>query len=407
LELALGSHHSTVSRVVYWSNIPAPYMVDRFNALARRRSIEFEAWFSARTEPDRSWKVDEPSWQFRHRYPPTVGHGISSVGLPTPLLRGNPPDVFVSLYAAPAFLLGWALARQRGARTAFWVQLTFDAWIRRRRWKEALKSRILPRADGILTDGEDGRAFARRYGAAADRIFHVPHVIDFERYACARGLSRTERHRLRQELGLRGTAFAYVGRLLKGKGLLVLLDAFAALQEADVGETSLLIVGDGEDEGLLRERCKEKDLVNVIFAGFHHDDTLPRLYAAADAFVFPTLGDTFGQVVLEAMACGLPIIATSASGEIRERVVDGINGFVIPPADSTQLLERMALVTRDHDLRYRMGQASVQKVAGQSPEIWADAFEHAIERILSMPRVKDVKLSRVNSHHEARSNGLR
>jgi glycosyltransferase involved in cell wall biosynthesis len=396
-----------MSKVVYWNNIPAPYMVERFNALARRETIDFEAWFSARTEPDRSWKVDEPSWHFPHRYLPTLGRSISVSALPTPLLREDPPDVFVSLYAAPAFLLGWALARHKGARTAFWVEVTFDAWIRRRRWKEALKSRIFPLADAILTAGDDGCAFARRYGAAADRIFYVPHVIDFARYASARELSPHERDRLRRELDLRGTTFVYVGRLWAGKGVLFLLDAFAALQHADVGETSLLLVGDGEDEGLLRERCKEKELANVIFAGFHHEDTLPRLYAAADAFVFPTLGDPFGQVVLEAMASGLPIIATRATGEIDERVVDGINGFVVPPADSTQLLERMTLVARDHNLRHRMGQASMQKVAGQSPEVWADAFEHAIERILSMPRVRDVKLSRVNSHHEARSNGLR
>jgi glycosyltransferase involved in cell wall biosynthesis len=394
-----------MSRVVYWSNIPAPYMVERFNALGRRGTIDFEAWFSARTEPDRSWKVEEPSWQFRHRYLPTVGREISAFAVPMPLLRGNPPDVFVSLYAAPAFVLGWALARRKGARTAFWVQVTFDAWIQRRRWKEALKSRIFPLADAIITAGDDGRAFARRYGAAADRIFYVPHVVDFERYASVRQLSSTERQRLRRELGLRGTTFLYVGRLWVGKGLLFLLDAFAGLQEADVGETTLLLVGDGGDEGLLRERCKEKEVANVVFAGFHHDDTLPRLYAAADAFVFPTLGDPFGQVVLEAMACGLPVIATSASGEIRERVVDRINGFIVPPADSAKLLERMTLLARDRELRERMGQASLQKVAGQSPDLWADTFEHAIEKILSMPRVKDVKPSRANSDHEARSHG--
>jgi glycosyltransferase involved in cell wall biosynthesis len=76
----------------------------------------------------------------------------------------------------------------------------------------------------------------------------------------------------------------------------------------------------GPDEPLLCERCREEGLTNVAFAGFHQSDTLPSLLAAADAFVFPTLGDPFGMAVPEAMACGLPVISTSAAGEIRGRI---------------------------------------------------------------------------------------
>ncbi len=52
-------------RVVYWNNIPSPYMVERFNAVADRGAFEFEAWFNDRIESDRSWNVDESSWRFR------------------------------------------------------------------------------------------------------------------------------------------------------------------------------------------------------------------------------------------------------------------------------------------------------------------------------------------------------
>jgi len=375
-------------RVVYWNNIPAPYMVDRFNAVATRRNLGFEAWFSARTERDRSWDVDERSWLFAHRYLPALDRGMSALALPTPLLREKAPDVLVSLYAGADFLAGSALAQQRGARTAFWVEVTFDAWVRRRRWKEAVKSIALPRADAILTAGRDGRAFAVRYGARDERIHHVPHVIDFDHFARGARLSEPEREKLRGELGVRGVTFGYVGRLWTGKGLTHLLDAFGELEQGDVGEVSLLLVGDGMDEDLLRRRVREKRLQNVVFCGFQPDDVLPQLYAACDVFVFPTLGDPFGMVVLEAFACGLPVIATTASGEIRDRVVDGGNGFLVPPADTGQLLDRMTLLARDAELRRRLGNAAVAKVAGQSPEVWAEAFEHAVEKIVSMPPVQ-------------------
>jgi glycosyltransferase involved in cell wall biosynthesis len=378
-----------MTRVVYWNNIPAPYMVERFNALVARGNLDFEAWFSARTESDRSWKVDESRWQFPFRYLPSVELGSSALAFPGPLLRGRAPDVLVSLYAGADFLAGSTLARRRGARIAFWVEVTYDAWVKRKRWKEAVKSRILPSADGILTAGDDGRSFARRYGVSEDRIHNVPHVVDFERLARAARLKEGERDRLRAELGLRGVTFVYVGRLWSGKGLTYLLEAFGGLQARDVGEISLLLVGDGRDEDDLRARARAQGLRNVVFSGFQGDDVLPRLYAASDVFVFPTLGDPFGMVVLEAMACGLPVIATTAAGEIDERVAEGVNGFVVAPASSDQLLERMAVLTRDADLREAMGVASVRKVARQSPDVWAAAFERALDEILAMPRTSD------------------
>jgi glycosyltransferase involved in cell wall biosynthesis len=384
-----------MTRVVYWNNIPAPYMVDRFNAVARRGNLEFEAWFSARSERDRSWDVDEPSWHFPYRYLPSVDRGMSALAFPTPLLRGRAPDVFVSLYAGAGFLAGSALARLRGARTAFWVEVTYDAWVQRRRWKEALKSRVLPRADGILTAGDDGRSFARRYGARDDRIHHVPHVIDFDGFSRGARLTPPERDLLRSELGVSGVTFAYVGRLWRGKGLTYLLDAFGELQQRNVGDVSLLLVGDGRDEDLLRAKTRANGLENVIFCGFQPGDVLPRLYAACDVFVFPTLGDPFGMVVLEAMACGLPVIATTASGEIADRVMEGVNGLLVPPANSTQLLDRMTLLARDADLRRRMGRASVKRVAGQAPELWAVAFEQAVDEILSMPPTRDCRSRRI------------
>jgi glycosyltransferase involved in cell wall biosynthesis len=377
-----------MTRVVYWNNIPAPYMVERFNGLARRGNLDFEVWFSARTERDRSWSVDEGNWRFSFRYLPAFDRGTAAVGFPTPLLRGRRPDVFVSLYAGVGYLAGSALARLRGARTAFWVEVTYDAWVRRRHWKEALKSHILPGADGILTAGSDGRSFALRYGAREDRIHIVPHVIDFDRFSRESRLSVMEREALRSELGVRGVTFIYVGRLWTGKGLTYLLDAFRELQH-QMHDVSLVLVGDGVDEGALRAKARVERVDNVVFCGFQQGDMLARLYAAADVFVFPTLGDPFGMVVLEAMACGLPVIATTASGEIADRVVHGLNGFLVPPADSAELLERMTVLARDADLRRRMASASVTRVAGQAPESWAVAFEEAVDAIVSMPRIRD------------------
>jgi glycosyltransferase involved in cell wall biosynthesis len=371
-------------RVVYWNSIPAPYMVERFNAVAERGNVDLEVWFSTRTESDRSWQVAEECWRFPYRYLPAIP-GRRTSTIPSPALRAR-PEALVSLYATPSFILGSTAARLRGIRIAYWVEVTFDAWIRRRWWKERLKSALLPRADGILTAGRDGAAFAMRYGVSPERIFTVPHVIDFDRYAEGTARARRSRDRLRLQLGLDGVTFAYVGRLWSGKGLDHLLDAFGALQRETAHNVSLVLVGDGTDEARLRKRCAEEGLGAVVFAGFRDGDALLPLYAAVDVFVFPTLGDPFGMVVLEAMACGLPVLSTSAAGEIADRIDQGVNGFVVPPGDAEALRAPMELLAGDESLRRRMGQAATAKVAGQLPQLWAEAFEEAVDKLLSLPR---------------------
>jgi glycosyltransferase involved in cell wall biosynthesis len=374
-------------RVVYWNNIPAPYNVARFNALARRGNLDFEAWFNERQPSERSWDVEESTWEFRYRYLPSVGLHGRGMNLPWPLIGSNPPDLLVSLYGEPGFLLGWSIARRRGIRTAFWSEVTFDRWVQRRRWKEAIKRYIFPRADGIITVDADGRDFARRYGAREDRIFFAPHAIDAQHFIDGREAGLAERERMRRELGIRGLTFINVGRWWWGKGLDHLLDAFAVLQRRLEGEVSLLLVGDGPEERRLRQRCAEEGLRNVVLLGFQQQSELPRYYTMADVFVFPTLGDPYGMVINEAMACSLPIITTTAAGEAGYRVEDGVNGFYVPPANSAALLDRMEALARDPALRQQMGEASLARIRHEAPECWAIDFERSVDAILSRPPV--------------------
>jgi glycosyltransferase involved in cell wall biosynthesis len=303
-----------------------------------------------------------------------------------PLLRRDLPDLLVSLYAEPSFLLGWAIARGRGVRTAFWCEVTFDRWVQRHPCKERLKRSIFPRVDATLGSGEQSRAFAMRYGVRPERALLLPHVIDVAHFVAGREKAVPGRDRARAELGLRGTVFLYVGRLWWGKGLEHLVDAFSALQRRTEEEVSLLLAGDGPEEAHLRARTQAEGLRNVVFVGFVQKPDLPRYYTMADAFVFPSLGDPYGLVVDEAMACSLPVISTSAAGEIGDRIEDGVNGYIVPPENSAALLDRMEVLAHDQGLRARMGEASARRIAGHTPERWADDFEQAAERILSMPR---------------------
>lgn len=371
--------------VVYWNNIPSPYMVERFNALADRGAFEFEAWFNNRIEPDRSWDVSEAEWRFNYRYLPTTQILGRTLHWPLPLL-GRRPDVLVSLYAKPSFLAGWALAKLRGVKTGFRVLRTYDRWVPRHPIKDALKRFAFSYVDAVETPGREGKQFAMQYGAPAERVFFATHTIDLAYLEGASAQAKSERAALRGELDLKGTTFIYVGRLWWGKGINYLLDAFEIVQRQRVAEVSLLLVGDGPEEARLKQACAERGIRNVVFAGFKQKAELPRYYAMADVFVFPTLGDPYGLVVDEAMVCKLPAISSSAAGEIRDRVEEGVNGYIVPPEDSAALASRMLTLARDPAQCAQMGQVSAEKIQGHTPEQWAKDFEQIVQWLLEKGR---------------------
>ncbi len=156
-----------------------------------------------------------------------------------------------------------------------------------------------------------------------------------------------------------GLRLLAVGRLSRYKGFGILLEALA-----QVADASLLLVGHGECERELRALASARGLdARLHLAGDLDDDSLAAAYAAADAFVLPSLdrGEAFGLVLLEAMRAGLPVIASAIPGSgVGSVVVDGETGLLVTPGDVAGLaaaIERM----RNPDLRHRLGQAGERR----------------------------------------------
>src|SRR6266576_1450129 len=124
-------------RVVYWNNIPAPYMIDRFNSLANQEGVEFEAWFSQRTEPDRSWEVDEPDWRFPYQYVGTNALGATARAVR--MLHRRRPDVVFCLYEEPEYAAVALQARVLGISVVMHAMKTSATWRSRSRRREIAK----------------------------------------------------------------------------------------------------------------------------------------------------------------------------------------------------------------------------------------------------------------------------
>ncbi|HTC68746.1 MAG TPA: glycosyltransferase, partial [Acidothermaceae bacterium] len=246
------------------------------NAVAELGSLDLCAWFDEERQPDRSWDVDPSNWSFDHQWVPTVRLLGKSVRLPIDLLMSSRPDVVVQLFDQPHVAVGALVSRAYAKRVTFRVLPTFEAWGRDTVTTRSAKRFLFRAVDAAKVPGADGAEFASRFGMPPERNIRVRQTIDIAHYRSATEVARNE---VREQYGLRGVTFIYVGRLWKGKGLDYLLQAFAEMRKWR-SDVSLLLVGDGIDEAYYRAIAAS--IPDVTFVGFVQPVELPRYYAAAD-----------------------------------------------------------------------------------------------------------------------------
>jgi glycosyltransferase involved in cell wall biosynthesis len=160
----------------------------------------------------------------------------------------------------------------------------------------------------------------------------------------------------------------YVGRIAAEKNLTVSVQAFRAIQQR-VPQARYVWVGDGPERAALQAANPD-----FVFAGVQRGDALARHYASADLFPFSSLSETFGNVILEALAAGLPVVAF-AEGAAREHLIDGVNGYCIESGNSAAFIEATANLGGNPALIRHMGRAAHQGMAGLSPDAVIRDFE--------------------------------
>jgi len=164
-----------------------------------------------------------------------------------------------------------------------------------------------------------------------------------------------------------GFTFLYVGRVSADKNVEYLLESFLSLLE-EGNFANLAIVGDGPSRKVLQRRFAHP---RICFTGFLEGEELSAAYASADAFVFPSTTDTFGNAVLEAQASGLPAIVTSEGGPA-EIVRSCDSGLVIDVHKSGALQEAMKRLLTDHRLSAELGQRALHNAQQRS---WSEIFK--------------------------------
>ena len=173
-----------------------------------------------------------------------------------------------------------------------------------------------------------------------------------------------------------------VSRLVKEKDLADLVEMDRILRARSV-DFRLVLVGDGPMRGEL-----EKALPHAHFAGHQSGDALGRWYASGDVFVFPSTTETFGNVVLEAMASGLPAVVVDRGGP-PDLVDDGVTGWIACANDPTDLAAWVETLLADPDLRASMGAAAVESARGRDWQAINGRVLESYARLVAAARARE------------------
>ncbi len=388
-------HGPARPRVLLFHNFLTPYRVPLFAELAQR--FDLDVWILGDVKSIRDWPSELPRDAFRCRVLPHVTIPLGSrynvillnPTLPWELARHRHDVILCCAWDTPAvFYASW---HARFTRTPFilWSGSTpVEDTLLRRLTKPWVKG-LVRRANAWLAYGTRAKEYLASLGADPARTFRAFNTVETDRFARESRLTEEEKVGLRTRHGLTAPNIVlYCGNLLDLKGVGDLIEAFG-LFARERGDTQLLLVGSGGNEAAYRARCVALGIEDrVVFAGFIPAHEVARYYGIADLLVLPSRSEIWGLVINEALAAGLPVVASDAAGASADLVRDGENGYVVPsraPESLAKALGRYFSATTD---REAMRSAARESIRPFSIAAMAEAFEQAVSTALkgSSPR---------------------
>jgi glycosyltransferase involved in cell wall biosynthesis len=380
-------------RVAFLTNIVSPYRKPVFERLARTPGWDFRVFVNAANERDRSWKVDldglnvvEPATISVPRRvrscEPIPFAQVITMHLPVGLwgaLRRFRPDVVISHELGPRTMVAASYTRFARTPLVIWSYQSRISATQGHRIRRSVRRRLLRCARSVVGMGRQAREVLEALEVPPDRIIDVPNAANEETFR--RRLddpASTERAAAIRRSVADGRRLALVvGRLVPLKGTASIIQAWCRVAPEIRRDWRLVFAGHGPLEPLVHEARS----LGVVHAGDVPTEEVADWYRAADLHVFPSLGDVWGLVVNEAMACGTPTLCSIHAGCCDDLIDDGRTGLVFDPSaeDAHAALAR-AMTSKDLP---SLGAAGRETVARCTLDRLAAAFRDSVDAAVS------------------------
>ena len=266
----------------------------------------------------------------------------------------------------------------------------------RKRWREAVKRRLLRFCAAGLAGGTPQAEYLARLGLPVERIFKGYDVVDNRHFEDQAVESRKQKAEIRQKYSLPERYFLASARFTEKKNLPRLLRAHALYRSQSASRLApcasrpapwdLVLLGDGPLRAQLTALRSELGSEHCVhFAGARAYEELPSFYGLASAFIHASTTEQWGLVVNEAMACGLPVLVSNRCGCAPDLVREDRNGFTFDPCDIGVLAERMSRISTPEFPLSEFGSASREIISHWTPKTFAENLSQAVAAALGVP----------------------
>jgi glycosyltransferase involved in cell wall biosynthesis len=222
------------------------------------------------------------------------------------------------------------------------------------------EGRLFKNIDAFWVPGAATQAYIEQYGVSKSRIFQGAYCLDIDHILHLSDSAKGRRQEIRTRLGVNNSdwLFLFVGRMLSFRGVKHLVEAFYLLGQR-LQQVKLLLIGDGPEKPELEAACHRLGLSNLIFLNPVPMADLTDYYVAADTYVTAALREHYSLALAQAAICGLPMISTDRVGAVKDYVLEGETGLIVPTGNHQALAAAMARLASSRDLAQIMGQRAI------------------------------------------------
>jgi glycosyltransferase involved in cell wall biosynthesis len=389
-----------MKRIAFMMTHPTQYHSPWFRALARRTDIDIHVFYCSTPSADNQgtgfgvgFEWDVPLLDgYPHTLLRNTGSGslVDFQGVDAPEISG----IIASRNFDAWVINGWRLRAEWRAIEACWgsevpMFIRGDSTLLPRRslmkrtMKWLLYRRWVPRFSCYLTVGTLNEQYYVHYGADSGRFVPVRHFVDNDWFAENAAAASQSLSNQRRAWGIsdRALVLLFAGKFTDDKQP---MDAVRAIERSRElrDDVHLIMVGDGPLRAECEAFARSKNLP-VTFTGFLNQAKMPTAYAASDVLVLPSISETWGLVVNEAMASGIPAIVSDQVGCAPDLIISGETGSIFRAGDVSGFAHAVIAYANDRSLALKQGAAAKKRIQAYSLESAVEGTVEAAERFAS------------------------